>query len=242
MPHRLTSFFFEHRLIFLISALFAFCSSGVIGFPIWFQQPSFQCFISNKWEECGENKMCGQSMIFQLNPLNTIKTLTTDLNLVCERKTIYRFIISGMFLGGFLGCLFNIIFSVPTQYRLKALGILGLIFGMAKLTIIFFYHYVYILAFALFTISFCCMSINSYCFAAVNEIFSAKIAKVYSVALTLSWGTFGVVFSIFSYVVNSNWQMVILMPAIPVLIVSVGLLLVDIKKYENIKAVLNFII
>ena len=235
MPKQVYTVFFDHlssnerEIILLLCSLFALCSSGIIGIPIWFQQPEFQCLKADKWTNCNENQICTNNYIFRQNPLHAINSLSIELNLFCENKYIHRLMISFMFFGGFLVCLLTVMMPVHPKNRIKSLSILAFIFAMSNFAILIFNN-AYCIAFSFGTISFCCMIINSYCLAAVNEIFIDEIAKICSILLPLCWGIFGVFFTIFCWFVQSDWKLVLCFPAIIILILSVFLWFYKLEK------------
>ena len=199
----------EKKLILSLCLLYSFCSSGIIGLPLWFEDPSFLCYDPKNLDNlipCSESYMCSNSLNFIIDWSVSASTLTSELQLFCDRKFIKRLILSTIYFGGFAGCLMNFMVSVKSEWRKKVLAVLGLLFAFSNFAILLFSHSEIIVAFSLATMSFVCMIGNAYGFIIINEYFSGDLAKAATILMTLCWGVFGICFGFFAWVINSYWK------------------------------------
>lgn len=218
----------EKKMIISLCLLFAFSSSGIIGIPIWFEEPKFLCQDSKtlKFHHCSEFEMCSysNSSSYMIDWEVSASTLATELNLFCDRKYIKRVILTVIFLGGFLGCLTNFLIVVKPERRKMIFSLLGILFAFANFIIIFFSSSEMTVSIALGTIAFTCMIGNSYGIIIINEYFSGDLAKAATIFMTLFCGVFGICFGFYAYVIHSNWKLLFLTMGILVLLDSLYLL------------------
>lgn len=229
----------EKKMIISICLLYAFSSSGIIGLPLWFEEPKFVCQdpITTKYYHCSETEMCSNPLNSEIDWTLSAATLTTQLNLFCERKYIKRIILSAIYFGGFAGCLTNFLIAVKAEQRKTVLSILGILFAFANFFLISFSHSELAVAAALGTIAFTSMIGNSYGFIMINEYFSGDLAKSATIFMTLSWGTFGICFGFFAYIIHSNWKVLFLTMGSLILVDSIYLLLF--RSEKGIKEMLS---
>ncbi len=223
----------EKLLIFHICMIYAICSSCFIGISVWFKQPTILCRDHTTLQQsiCSEEFACDNKQIsYHINNKIGPNTLASELFLICDRKIIHRLLLSMMFFGGFLGCFLNALVYIPPTRRKTALSFLCLLLVVAKIGVLTFYNNVYTLGVFLGLISFCCIIINSYCFALINEMFLGEVSKMATVLMTLMWGVFGILFAGFCYAFDSNWRVIFWTVSAMILIVSISLLLLENEK------------
>lgn len=201
----------QKRFIISLALIYAFCSSGIIGLPLWFQEPPhLLCSENENQTPCSEDYVCQNSLGFAIDTALSPSTLTTELGLFCDRKLIKRLLLSMVFFGGFTGCLVNFLVSIKSEWRKNVLAGLGIVFSIANFMITLSPHSEIIVGLSLATMSFTCMIGNSYGFIIINEYFSGNLAKSATIIMTLCWGTFGICFGFFAWVIHSNWRILFL--------------------------------
>lgn len=209
----------ERRLIVLVCLLHAICSSGIIGLPVWFLEPSFLCKQDPEhWSSCPQSLAClSDSPI--LDRAGTQSTLATELGLYCQGQSLKRLLLTMYFVGGFSGCLVNFLITIRSGLRKKALAVLGLIFGCSNLLMLIFSRNLLAVGGLLAVMSFTCMILNAYGFILINEFLEDQLAKTATIMMTLSWGVFGMSFAGFAYAINANWSVLFGVMGIIILIV-----------------------
>jgi len=225
---------FKDKLLILhICLIYAICSSCFIGIAVWFKQPMILCRDHKTLKQtiCYEDFACKNPKIsYHINTKTGPKTLAAELSLICDRKFQQRMLLSMTFLGGFLGCLLNALIYVPATKRKAALSILCLILVSAKAGALLMSPNIYFVGGFLGAISFCCIIINSYCFALINEVFSGEVSKIATVMMTLSWGIFGVLYAGFCFYIDSNWRTIFIMVSGLMLFFAISLLFLENEK------------
>ena len=225
--------FNDKLLIFHICMIYAIGSSCFIGISVWFKQPTILCRDATTHQQsiCSEEFACDNKQItYHINNKIGPNTLAGELSLICDRRIIHRLLLSMIFFGGFLGCFLNALVYVPPTKRKAALSFLCLLLVVAKIGVLTFYNDIYTLGFFLGMISFCCIIINSYCFALINELFLGEVSKIATVFMTLMWGVFGIFFAGFCYAFDSNWRVIFYTVSALMFIVSISLLLLENEK------------
>ena len=223
----------DKLLILNICLIYAVGSSCFIGISVWFKQPAILCGDHKSMHQspCTEEFACHDpKVIHHINYKTGPQTLAAELSLICDRKFYQRMLLSMIFFGGFLGCLLNAIIYVTPTRRKAALAFLGFALVIAKIGVLCLYEYIYFVGFFLGMTAFCCIIINSYCFALVNEVFTGEISKIATVAMPLCWGCFGVFFAGFCYIIDCNWRIIFLTISVLVFLLSSSLLLIDNEK------------
>lgn len=206
----------EKKLIISVSLMYSLMISGIIGMAFWFKDPIFLCKSESNenYYECSHDDACSSDFPFKIDSINGPDTLAVKLNLFCDRRFIKRFLLSFVFFGGFLGCLTNIIKYIGPNQRKKVFGLLGFIFAISHFSITLFSHNVSVVAISLIMISFSVMIGNAYSFMLINEFFTGDVAKVSIVLMSISCGTGGILYVVFSYLVNSNSMLLFLIMGI----------------------------
>ena len=222
----------QKRFIISLALIYAFCSSGIIGLPLWFQEPPHLLCTENK-TPCSEAYVCQNSLDFSIDTDLSPSTLTTELGLFCDRKLIKRLLLSMVFFGGFTGCLVNFLVSIKSEWRKNVLAGLGIIFSIANFMIILFSNSEIIVGLSLATMSFTCMIGNAYGFIIINEYFSGNLAKSATIIMTLFWGTFGIFFGFFAWMIHSNWKILFL--TMGTLVLLDALYLLSFKPEHGVK-------
>lgn len=215
----------EKQLIINLCLLFAFCSSAFIGIPIWFAEPKLLCKNpqNNSYYDCLEEEMCSKNLSFIINPEGSPDTLISKLDLFCERKYIKRVLLTVVYFGGFIGSVVNFLVYIGPRIRQKILSLLGIVFAISNFCIVFFGYSELIIGASLALISFTSIIANAHGFIIINEYFSGSIAQAATIFMRLFWGTFGICFGAFCYLINSNWRILFFTMGFLVLLVSLCL-------------------
>ena len=229
----------EKSMIISLCLLYSFCSSGIIGLPLWFIEPKLLCQNpeNSLFYSCSEADMCSNSLIYEIDWTSSPSTLVSQLNLFCDRKLIKRLILSMIFFGGFVGCLTNFLIYIKPEKRLKVLACLGILFALSNYLILFFSHSEIIVGISLASMMFACMIGNAYGFIIINEYFSGDLAKTATILMTLTWGTFGICFGFFAYLIHSNWKLLFF--TMGTLVILDSLYLLGFKNEKGIKETLS---
>jgi len=212
----------QKKLIISITIIFGLLSPGLIGLAVWFKEPFLQCQTSpdSPFFNCNQEIACSDQIIsFSIDEDRSPDSLATKLSLVCDRKSFKRMLISAYFFGGVLGCIVNILIYVPAKKRKIAVSVLAMI-GMALLP-----SDISVIAILLAAISFTWIIIHSYCFMIMNENFQGDLAKSVIMIMMIFWGFSGIVYSLFAYIVNANYNILFLLIGVIGLVVGGYLML-----------------
>lgn len=194
----------EKTLIILVCLLYFFCSSGIIGIPLWFLEPTFLC----ESLVCSSIQACESPSNIQIYWASTSTTLSTELELYCDRKFLQRLLLTMYFIGGFSGCLANFLVSIRAKLRKPALVFLGSVFALSNILIPIFSKNWLAVGILMGIMSFSCMTLNAYGFILINEFFTGEIAKMATILMTFSWGAFGISFAVFSWIFSADFRVI----------------------------------
>jgi hypothetical protein len=223
----------EKNMILSICFLYSFFCYGITALPFWFKQPLFFCrTVDNNYYLCNEDQACTNEEGFFIDKIKGSNSLLVELNLFCDRKYVMRFLQSSTFLGGFFGCLTNLIFYVKAQNRKSAIILLGLLYILSNLGIILFNSNDFFVGLFFFLMSYAIMLGNTYCFMILNEYLEGDVAKTGTIFMNIFMGGLGIIFEIIAAVTDCHWIAVFTSCIIPSILTTFYLFF-----YENTKGV-----
>lgn len=223
----------EKNMILSICSLYSFLCYGITALPFWFKQPIFLCkSIDNSLYPCTENEACGSKNGFIIDSINGSFSLIVELELYCDRQYIKRFLQSSTFLGGFFGCLTNLIFYVKAKDRKFALVILGIIYNIGNIGILIHNSHDFIVGIYFFIMSYAIMLGNTYCFMILNEYLEGDVAKTGTIFMNIFMGGLGIIFELIAAITDCNWIVLFISSIVPSFLTVFYLMF-----YENEKGV-----
>lgn len=215
--------FSQKRFILSINILFGLLSPGLLGIAIWFKEPIFSCKSDNKTFECTQEIACSGLYKYHIDYSKSPLSIATELELVCDRRYLKRFLISCYFLGGLIGCFFNILVHIPAKNRKLAISLVGILYGLANLGMVFFAHNLDILPIFMATISFSWIVMHPFCFMIMNENFQGDLTKSVIMIMMLFYGATGIIYSTVAYFLNASY--IVLFTLIGILVIADSLYL-----------------
>ena len=219
----------EKKMIICICFLNAFFSTAIIGIPVWFKQPEYTCLTTSETTICHQDDICLND---PSNLTATTKSLVYDLVLICERQYKKRWLLTLVFFGGLLGCLFNISVYIRSERRKTVLSIIAYMFSFAHIMIFLFTTNEVIVGTCLMIIAAGVMIGNSYGFTIINEYLSGEVAKASTIFLSLTRGMFGIFFALFCYFIDASARILFISIGIAVFLLASYL-----YRYENEKGI-----
>lgn len=226
---------FEEKLLILkICLAYGSCSICFNGIAFWFQTPELYCrdHETLKKSVCSEEFACNNPYVtLHINRKSGPYSLTGEFSLICDNKIYQRMLMSALFFGGLLGCLMNAIIIIHPRKRKLAISVLCMTIMFAKIGVVLLNDNFYFLGFFLGLISFSAIILNSYSFALLNENFVGEVAKISTVMMSIIWGCFGIAYSVFCYLISSDWRIIFIMGAIIFLFLSIAFF--PIQKGQN---------
>ena len=225
-------------MILSICCLYSFLCYGITALPFWFKQPIFLCkSINNEFSQCTENEACVNENGFITDSINGSFSLIVELNLFCDRQYIKRFLQSSTFLGGFFGCLTNLIFYVKAQDRKFALIILGILYNIGNLGILMHNSNDFLVGTYFFVMSYAIMLGNTYCFMILNEYLEGDVAKTGTIFMNIFMGGLAIIFEVIAAITDCNWKVLFISSLIPSLLTVFYLIFY--KNEKGVKEILS---
>lgn len=217
----------EYKLLFCISIIYALACTTQIALPIIFKDAKLVCSNNNTTTLCYEYEVCDSNETYFIDKKTGPKSLATQFELICERKSEKRKALSIIFLVSLFGVLFNLLTILKPLWRKNFYSFCGIILGASLLFSVYFSQNLLVISFFLGLASLGYIMILTYSFLLINDYFEDETAKVSFGVLNICWGIMGVSFSCIAMFTNADWKILNIIIGIPIIFASIILNLLD---------------
>ena len=221
----------EHKLLFCISLIYALACTTQISFPILFKEPHLFCGnqtnLSSEGHFCYESEVCNNQEPFYIDKKNGPKSLSTEFELICERKSEQRKSLSIIFGVSMFGVLLNLLTILKPCWRKSFYSFCGIVIGASQLFSVYFSNNLMLISFFLGLASLGYILILTYSFLLINDSFEDETVKVSFGVLNILWGALGVTYSLLGMWTNADWKTLNIITGVPIIIASVILNMLD---------------
>ena len=220
----------EYKLLMCISIIYGLACTTQIAFPIIFKEPKLLCgdpTNPSTLQTCYESQVCNTNTSFIIDKINGPRSLSTQFELICDRKSEQRISLSIIFGVSLLGVLLNLLTILKPIWRKNFYSFCGIVIGSSLLFTVYFGNNLWLISFFLGLASLGYILILTYSFLLINDFFEDDTAKVSFGVLNICWGALGVAYAFIGMWTNADWKTLNIITGIPIIIASIILNLLD---------------